>query len=75
MSKLEYLLSVAYFLGTKDKENIEFDLDMMDVEDLLTLCSAIVDEFYTQNEFAYLAEFLNRFSYDYIDELCDRLFR
>lgn len=74
MSKLEYLLSIAYYLGRMDKEGIQFDLDNMDIEDFTTLCGVLLDDFYTQNELAYLSEFLNTLTPSYIDLVCDKLF-
>jgi len=58
VSKLEYMIAIAYYLGKMDKDDIDFDLETMDIEDLTTLCGVILDEFYTQNETAYISEFL-----------------
>lgn len=74
MSKLEYLISIAYYLGNMDKDGIEMDLDRVDIEDLLILSSRILDDFYAQNEVSYLSEFLSEVGAGYINEKCSQLF-
>lgn len=74
MSKLEYLLEVAYYLGKRDNEGVRFDIDLMDIEDFTTLCGSIVDDFYNQNEFAYVGEFLSTIDDMYLEEKAESLF-
>lgn len=74
MSKLEYMVSIAFHLGRMENVDLYYDLDIMDIEDVTTLCGVILDEFYEQNEFSYLNEFLTTITDDYLNVTCERLF-
>ena len=59
LSKLEYMLAIAYHLGANvDKDELDFDLSFVGVEHLTTICGVILDEFYTQNEVSHINDFL-----------------
>lgn len=73
MSKLEYMIAIAYHLGKMDKDKLDFDIDFIDIEVLTTICGVILDDFYEQREVAYIAEFLNDLDPQALNEIYQRL--
>lgn len=74
MSHLEYLVAIAYHLGSLDKDFLEVDFDRTDGEDKLILCQAVLEVFYKQREYAYIGEFLDDLHPQYFEDLYEELF-
>lgn len=53
------MVAISYFLAKMEWDDLNFDLDTIDIEDLTTMCGVVMSEFYTQNEYVYINEFLN----------------
>ena len=74
MSKLEYMVGIACFLGTLKGEDYALDIEGLDIEDLTTLCGAILSDYYNQNEAVYLNEFLQELGEHYLTQKFEDLF-
>lgn len=74
MSHLENLVAIAYHLGMIDEDMRGVGLSQLDTDDFLTVCQAILEDFYAQGEYAYVKEYLEYMEPSYYEDLCEKLF-